>query len=106
MAIQKFALYLTIGIGMHVKGVMSVSDYKPSEESAKDEKWGRITIKQYEVELDVPDSTDTRQAEIDALEAGVQKERAESQSRVNLLLDRISKLKAITHDVDADGVPV
>lgn len=52
-----------------------------------------------EVEIDVPEF-DARNLMIESLEANVQKERAESQSRVNILLDRISKLKAITHEVE------
>jgi len=42
---------------------------------------------------------DIEQARIDSLEAQVQAERAASQVRVNALLDRISKLKAIGHEV-------
>lgn len=98
MAMQKFKLYLSCGVGIYTKGNLMVSDFKPSDASAKDGDWGRVLIKEYEVELDIPE-IDTRQVEIDALEAGIEKERAESQSRVNILLDRISKLKAITHEV-------
>ena len=50
-----------------------------------------------EIELIIPEF-DLRQMEIDALEKCVQSERADSQVRVNLLLDRISKLQAIGHD--------
>lgn len=58
-----------------------------------------------EVEIDIPEF-DARGLMIEKLESDVKKERADSQVRVNILLDRISKLKCITHDVDADGVPV
>ena len=51
-----------------------------------------------EVEIDFPE-IDTRQLQIDALEAQVKHERAECQGRVNLLLERISKLRAIGHEV-------
>jgi hypothetical protein len=51
-----------------------------------------------EVEIDIPEF-DARAMIIKSLEEGIQKERADSQVRVNLLLDRISKLKAITHEV-------
>lgn len=57
----------------------------------------RVWIGQTEVEIDFPEN-DTRQDQIDNLEAQVQEERAQSQSRVNLLLERISKLKAIGHE--------
>lgn len=56
-----------------------------------------IWLGSQEVELDFPE-IDTRQAQIDNLESQVQEERAQSQSRVNLLLERISKLQAIGHD--------
>ena len=50
-----------------------------------------------EVEMDIPEF-DALGLMIESLEAGIKKERAESQSRVNGLLDRLSKLKAIGHD--------
>ena len=62
----------------------------------------RIWIGQCEVEIDFPE-VDTRQLQIDALEAQVNQERAESQSRVNLLLERISKLQAIGHEQPAQA---
>jgi hypothetical protein len=64
-----------------------------------------ILLSTVEQELEIPD-IDLVAAQIDGLEKAVQAERAESQSRVNILLDRISKLKCITHDAGADGVPV
>ena len=57
----------------------------------------RIHLGSTEVEIDFPE-IDTRQLQINALEAQVQHERAECQGRVNLLLERISKLRAIGHD--------
>ncbi len=58
---------------------------------------GMVWLGSKDVEFDIPE-IDTRQAQIDSLEAEVNQERADSQVRVNLLLDRISKLKAISHD--------
>lgn len=58
----------------------------------------RVYIGATATEIEWPD-IDTRQLQIDALEAEIHKERADSQARVNLLLDRISKLQAITHEV-------
>lgn len=51
-----------------------------------------------EVDIDIPEF-DATGLLIEKLEADVQKERADSRIRVNILLDRISKLKAITHEV-------
>lgn len=53
-----------------------------------------------EIEVDVPD-VDLDLLEIEALEAQIAKERGESQHKVNLLLERISQLKAIGHEVAA-----
>lgn len=55
---------------------------------------GRIWLGTVDVEIDFPE-VDTRQAQIDALEQRINKERAESQSRVNLMLEQISKLQAL-----------
>lgn len=52
-----------------------------------------------EVEFDVGDY-DGREKEIEAVEKALEQVRANSQQQINLLLDRISKLKAITHDVE------
>lgn len=61
----------------------------------------RVWIGQQDVEIDFPDA-DTRQMQIDALEARIQQERADSQVRINLLMERISKLQAIGHDEVAE----
>ena len=77
------------------KGTLSVDEYdmRNSKELMRERVW----IGQTEVEIDFPE-IDTRQAQIYSLEAQVQEERAQSQSRVNLLLERISKLQAIGHE--------
>lgn len=59
---------------------------------------GSISLGSVEIEIEVPE-VDTRQAAIDALQQQIKKERADSEVRVNLLLDRISKLQAIGHEV-------
>lgn len=50
-----------------------------------------------EVEFDVGDF-DGREKEIEIVEKALEAFRAESQSRINILIDRLSKLKAIGHD--------
>lgn len=50
-----------------------------------------------EVEFDIGDF-DGREKEIDIVEKALEQVRAESQSRINILIDRLSKLKAIGHD--------
>lgn len=51
-----------------------------------------------EVEFDIGDF-DSRLAEIGNLEKTLESVRAESQQKINLLLERISNLKAIGHEV-------
>lgn len=57
----------------------------------------RIYIGATATEIDWPE-IDTRQLQIDALEAQIKRERIDSETKVNLLLDRISKLRAIAHE--------
>jgi hypothetical protein len=73
-----------------------VSAYK--EQDMSHLKGSIILLGEVEVDIDYPE-IDTRQAQIDALESEAQEIRAESQSKINYLLDHISKLKAITHEV-------
>jgi hypothetical protein len=68
-------------------------DWRENPNCMKD----RIWLGSQDVQIDIPE-IDTRQAQIDALGAQIQQERADSQIRVNRLLDRISKLQAIGHD--------
>lgn len=55
-----------------------------------------LGVREVEVEFE-PFDVDPVVAMIDGLEKQVEKERAESQGRVNLLLEKISKLKCIEH---------
>lgn len=97
MAKQTFTLYITQSIAAYNAGKVSVNDFnmaksfggKPAE---------CILLATIEQEFDIPD-VDLVAAQIGGLEAAVQAERADSQMRVNALLDRISKLKAISHEV-------
>lgn len=58
----------------------------------------RVYLGSREIEIDWPDFDAGNQV-IQALQADIERERAESQSRINLLLERISKLQAIGHEV-------
>lgn len=98
MAKQLFKMYMVVGTGSCNHGKVSLQDYAPSlKPSSSDDLVGVRLIKEVECEFEVPEF-DLRQIEIEALESSVNQERADSQVRVNLLLDRISKLKAISHD--------
>lgn len=93
MAKQLVTLYVV----KHSNGNVEISNYKLHTMDHLD----CILMDTKEVEIEYQD-VDTRQEQIEKLEAIVKKERAESQSRVNLLLERISKLQCISFD--ADGV--
>lgn len=96
MTIQVFTLYIHKNVQDFGGGKISVMDFDMSK-SYNGKPAGYILLGTVDQEIDVPD-IDTNQLQIDALESCVQVERAESQSRVNILLDRISKLKAIGHE--------
>lgn len=95
MAKQTITLHMYESTGLYNAGHRDVydRDFRGNSACMKDLIW----IGQQDVEIDWPE-IDTRQLQIDALESQVQQERAESQSRVNLLLERISKLQALGHD--------
>lgn len=96
MAKQIFTLYICKNVSDFGGGKISVSDFDMSK-SYNGKPSGYVLLGTTEQEIDVPE-VNTDQLQIDVLEACVQTERAESQIRVNHLLDRISKLKSITHD--------
>lgn len=96
MAMQTFKMFMVVGTGSYNHGEVSLSKFKPDDKQC--DMFGTRLIKEVECEFDVPEF-DLRQMEIDALEKCVTAERADSQVRVNALLDRISKLKCLTHEV-------
>lgn len=99
MAMQKFKMYIVVGTGSVNHGQVQLTRYEPSlKADSTTAMIGVRLLKEVECEFDVPDF-DLRSMEIDALEKSVVAEKADSQVRVNILLDRISKLKAITHEV-------
>lgn len=55
-------------------------------------------VSNVEVTFDIGDF-DNRLAEIEQLEQVIEETRAESQAKINLLLERISNLQAIGHEV-------
>lgn len=96
MAIQKTKLFM-FEYTNHRAPERYVSPY--SEHEMDHMKTQIILLGEVEIDIDYPE-VDTRQFQIDALEAEVQKIRAESQSQINLLIERISKLKAVGHEVE------
>lgn len=96
MAKQMVTLYVVKHASGYEAGKIEISNYDLSSMDHLD----CILLDTTEVEVHYAD-VDTRLMEIEKLEAKLQLERAESQGRVNLLLDRISKLRCITHEVEA-----
>lgn len=99
MAMQTFKLYIHKNVQDFGGGKISVMDFDMSK-PYNGKPAGYVLLGTVDQEIDVPD-IDTNQIQIDALESCIQVERAESQSRVNILLDRISKLKCLTHEAEA-----
>lgn len=99
MAIQKFKMFVVVGVGKWNHGQVELSKYKPSEDASGGigDNFATRFLSEVEIEVDVPDH-DLVALEVDALEKAVQREKADSQVRVNVLLDRLSKLKAIGHE--------
>ena len=98
MAKQIFKLYIHKAVGDYSKGEISITCVDMSR-SYNGKPSSYVLLGTTDQEIDVPE-INTDQLQIDALEACIQVERAESQSRVNIMLDRISKLKAIGHDAE------
>lgn len=95
MAKQTITLHLYEGTGLFNRGSREVNqcDFRTISDIMNNRVW----IGQQDVEIDWPE-IDTRQLQIDALEAQIEKERADSQAKINLLLERISNLRAIGHE--------
>jgi len=96
MAKQTVTLHMYEYLEPWRRGTQGVDqyDYRKFGDAMKE----RIYLGSTEVEINFPD-VDTRQLQIDALEAQIKQEQTDSQVRVNLLLERISKLQAICHEV-------
>lgn len=101
MALQNFKMFMVVGTGSINQGKVSLTMLKPdNSDQSFAELCGTRVIKEVECEFDVPD-LDLRQIEVEALESQVQNIRASAQVKVNYLLDRISKLKCLTHEVQS-----
>ncbi len=100
MAMQKFKMFVVVGVGKWNHGEVELSSFKPSDDASGgiSDNFAKRFLSEAEVEAYVPDY-DLVSLEVDALEKAVQREKADSQVRVNILLDRLSKLKAIGHEV-------
>lgn len=94
MALQKFTAYVCASLTQYHLGKLDVMWFDPTGIPGST----RALISTHEIELDVP-AFDIRQQAIVVLEAEIQKERADSQAKINLLLERISNLQAIGHEV-------
>ena len=102
MAMQTFTLYICKNITEYGGGKIIVAAHNMSNPCggfASD----YVLLGEVEQEIDVPE-IDTTLLQVKALEDAIQVERADSQVRVNLLLDRLSKLKAIGHDAPVKEV--
>lgn len=94
MALQKFTVYVCASLNDYNFGQVQILSFDP----AGSQYTKAALISTHEIELDVP-AFDIREQAIAVLEKEIQKERADSQAKINLLLERISNLQAIGHEV-------
>lgn len=94
MALQKFTVYVCASLEYYDFGKVYVRQFDP----AHSQYVKAALISTHEIEFDVP-AFDIREQAIVVLEKEIQKERADSQVKINLLLERISNLQAIGHEV-------
>lgn len=94
MALQKFTVYVCASLDDYDFGQVYLLRFDPTGSQYTK----AALISTHEIELDVP-AFDIREQAIVVLEAEIQKERADSQAKINLLLERISNLQAIGHEV-------
>lgn len=99
MAIQKAKLFMYEYVN-HRAPERYVSAYAEHEMSHM--KTEIVMLGETEVDIDYPE-IDTTPLQVKAIEDAIQSERADSQVRVNILLDRLSKLKAIGHDAPVNA---
>lgn len=92
---KKIEVFVHQRLAGFMKGSLRVTDFDLTTVCSEADAVRLIAVK--EVEIDVPED-DLDLLEIEALEAKIVKEKGESQHKANLLLDRISKLKAIGHE--------
>lgn len=97
---KTMTIYIHQRLDSFLRGELFASDVNLAEMNEYTARNAVRVISVQEIEVDVPD-TDLDLLEIEALEEQIAKERGESQHKVNLLLDRISQLKAIGHEVAA-----
>lgn len=94
MALQKFTVYVCASTDSWSEGELKLLPCDPTDCNGL----GAVLICSREVEIDVP-LFNFAAKQIDAFNAAIQKERADSQAKINLLLERISNLQAIGHEV-------
>ena len=95
---QKFKMFLSFGVSDYNKGKFSLQPYNPELVDIKYR--SEALIREVEVEVDVPDKVDVTSLKLRVLEEALQKDRADSEARHNLLLDQISQLKCLGHDAE------
>lgn len=93
---QKFKLFLTVGISTWNEGKLNLQSFNPDTGDIKYR--NDATVSEVEVEVDVPDKVDINALKLGALEEALAKDKAETFTRQNILLDQISKLKCLGHD--------
>lgn len=93
---QKFNMFLCVGVTSYNEGQFSLNTYNPENLDIKHR--SEALVQKVEVEVDVPDKVDINALKLKALEEALEKDKADSFTRQNILIDQISKLKCLGHE--------
>lgn len=93
---KTFKMFLTVGISNWNEGNFSLQAYNPDNGDIKYR--NDATVREVDVEVDVPETVDITALKLKALEDALEKDKADSFTRQNILIDQISKLKCLGHE--------
>ena len=94
---QTFEMFLCVGVASYNEGKFVLSQYNP--EALKLQHRDLALVEEVEVTTPVPDKVDIVGLKVKALEDALEIDKADSQVRHNTLIEQISKLKCLTHEV-------
>lgn len=98
---QKFNMFLCVGVTSYNEGQFSLNTYNPENLDIKHR--SNALVQEVVIEVDVPDEVDINALKLKALEEALERDKADTFTRQNILIDQISKLKCLTHDDEVVG---
>ena len=94
---QKFKMFLNVGVSSYNEGKFTLSSYNVDNLDIKHR--NEAMVREVEIEVDVPDVIDVNALKLKALEEALERDKLDTYTRQNILVDQISKLKCLNHDV-------